>query len=164
MSTSPESARPTVHREPRTPAQLWCLLGGLTLVAVGLIGFAVNSSFDTGSGMRGSDLIIFEVNGWHDLVHLLSGLLLLAGAGHRRRAKLVSLAFGTAYLVVAIVGIANGDVFSLFHADAADNALHVALAVVSLLAGIVSRGHYDAERSLSPRLRAHAGQRHPAKL
>jgi hypothetical protein len=163
MSISPESPRAAVHREPRTPAQIWCLLGGLTLLLVGIIGFAVNSSFDT-DHLRGDDLIIFMVNGWHNLVHVASGLLLLMGAGRRKPAKLVALLFGTAYAVVAVYGLVDGnDVFGLFPVDAADNVLHIVLAVVSLLAGLVSRSHYDSELAMASRLHAHAGARRPAK-
>jgi hypothetical protein len=142
-------------REPRTPAQWWCLLGGWTLLLVGLIGFAVDSSFHHGSNVMGHDLIVFEVNGWHNLVHIASGLLLLAGAGTRRRAKLVALLFGTAYGVVAVAGLVNGrEVFQLIPVDAADNALHVVLSVLSLLVGLVSRSRYDWQLATSYRLRA----------
>jgi hypothetical protein len=40
---------------------------GATLVFVGLLGFIAESAFDTGSGVDGENLIIFEVNGWHNL-------------------------------------------------------------------------------------------------
>jgi uncharacterized protein DUF4383 len=163
MDTRPEPPRATVHREPRTPAQLWCLLGGLTLLAVGIVGFAVNGSFDTGHHVQGDDLLVFEVNGWHNLVHIASGLLLLIGAGHRKRAKLVALAFGGAYLLVAVYGIVDGDeVFGLIPVDPADNVLHVVLALVSLLAGLVSRGRYDRDLALAARLGAHPPKQRPA--
>src|SRR5918911_1856896 len=120
MSAPSASARPS---DPPTVAQRFCLWGGLTLVAVGLVGFAVNGSFDPD---KGSDLIVFMVNGWHDLVHLLSGLLLLAGVGHRRRAEGAALLFGVAYGVVTVWGLAGDQpVLGLFHTDGADNALHV---------------------------------------
>ena len=60
--------------ESRTPAQLYSLLFGITLLAVGILGFIANSSFGSGSNVQGSDFIIFEVNGWHNLVHIASGL------------------------------------------------------------------------------------------
>ena len=67
----------------RTPAQLYALLFGITLLAVGILGFIADSSFDTGSNVQGSDFIIFEVNGWHNLVHIASGI---AGIALSRRA------------------------------------------------------------------------------
>ena len=148
---------PAVRREPPTLAQLWCRLGGLTLLVAGLVGFLVDGSFDTGHHVQGERLIVFEVNGWHNLVHLGSGLLLLAGAGHRKRAKRISLLFGMTYGLVAVYGLVDGDeVFHLFPVNPADNLLHVALALVSLLAGLASRGQYDAERAVATRLRARA--------
>lgn len=41
----------------RTPAQLYSLLFGAVLLAVGVVGFAVDASFDTGAGVQGDDLI-----------------------------------------------------------------------------------------------------------
>ena len=59
----------------KTPAQLYSLVFGAVLLLVGILGFIANSSFDTGSGVQGDNLIAFEVNGWHNLVHLASGAL-----------------------------------------------------------------------------------------
>ena len=154
MATGPT---PSLRREPPTLAQLWCRLGGLALLVMGLAGFFVDGSFDTGHDVQGERLIVFEVNGWHNLVHIASGLLLLAGAGHRRRAKLIALLFGMTYGLVAVYGLVDGDeVFGLFPVNPADNLLHIALTLVSLVAGIASRGQYDAERALATRLRARA--------
>ena len=36
----------------RTPAQLYSLLFGITLLAVGILGFVVDASFDTGATCR----------------------------------------------------------------------------------------------------------------
>src|SRR5688500_16772128 len=93
----------------RTPAQLYALLFGIVLLAVGIIGFFVNSSFDTGSNVQGDDLIVFEVNGWHNLVHIASGLVGIALARTNATARLFALGFGAVYLVVTIWGFATGD-------------------------------------------------------
>ena len=69
----------------RTPAQWYCLLAGLSLLLAGILGFIVDSNFDTGNGINGGKLLsIFEVNGIHNLVHVASGLLLLAASPKRR--------------------------------------------------------------------------------
>jgi hypothetical protein len=70
----------------RTPAQWYCLLAGLALLLAGVLGFVVDSTFDTGSGIDGDKLVVFEVNGIHNLVHIASGLLLLAASPKRARA------------------------------------------------------------------------------
>ena len=59
--------------------------------------------------MQGSDLIIFEVNGWHNLVHIASGLLGIALARRNDTARLFALGFGAVYLLVTIYGFADGN-------------------------------------------------------
>jgi Domain of unknown function (DUF4383) len=124
----------------RTPAQLYSLLFGIVLLAVGILGFIADSSFGTGSDVEGSDFIIFEVNGWHNIVHILSGLLGLALARRRDTARAYALGFGAVYLVVTIWGFITGDqVLWLIPVDAADNVLHLLIAAAGLAAGLASR-------------------------
>jgi hypothetical protein len=124
----------------RTPAQLYALLFGIVLLAVGILGFIADSSFGTGSNVDGSDFIIFEVNGWHNIVHILSGLLGLALARRRDTARAYALGFGATYLVVTIWGFITGDqVLWLLPVDAADNVLHLLIAATGIAAGLASR-------------------------
>ena len=124
----------------RTPAQLYALLFGIVLLAIGILGFIADSSFGTGSDVDGSDFIVFEVNGWHNIVHILSGLLGLALARRRDTARAYALGFGAVYLVVTIWGFVTGDqVLWLIPVDAADNVLHLLIAVAGLGAGLASR-------------------------
>jgi Domain of unknown function (DUF4383) len=123
----------------RTPAQLYSLLFGIVLLAVGILGFIADSSFDTGSNVEGSDFIIFEVNGWHNIVHILSGLLGLALSRRRDTARAYALGFGAVYLVVTIWGFITGDqVLWLIPVDTADNVLHLLIAATGLAAGLSS--------------------------
>ena len=116
----------------RHPAQVFCLAVGLLLVALGLLGFVASTAFGTGEP-QGGHMLVFEVNGWHNLVHLASGLLLLAGAGDWRRARLVTFAFGVVYGLVTIIGLIDGnDVLGLIPVDVADNLLHAALTIGAL--------------------------------
>ena len=131
----------------RTPAQVYSLVFGATLLLVGIIGFFVNSSFDTGSGIEGDKLILVEVNGWHNVVHLLSGLVLLAAFRRRGPAKAVAIAFGVVYGIVAIIGLVDGnDVLGIIPINAPDSVLHIALAVLGIVAGLASRGTDDDVR------------------
>ena len=124
----------------RTPAQLYALLFGIVLLAIGILGFIADSSFGTGSDVEGSDFIIIEVNGWHIIVHILSGLLGLALARRRDTARAYALGFGAVYLVVTIWGFITGDqVLWLIPVDAADNVLHLLIAVAGQAAGLASR-------------------------
>ena len=126
-------------RGAKTPAQLFAYLVGAVLVLVGLLGFVVDSGFDTGNGIDGDKLIVFEVNGIHNLVHLASGLLLLAIAPKRATARYGVIAFGVVYAVVTLIGLVDGeDVLGLIPINAADNVLHIALTLAALLAGFAS--------------------------
>ena len=128
------------HRDRgRTPAQWYCLLAGAALLLAGIVGFFVDSGFDTGSGIDGDSLLGFEINGFHNLVHLASGLLLLACSAKRRPAKTVALLFGVVYGVVTLIGLIDGEtVLGLIPVNTADNILHVALALTGILAAIAS--------------------------
>jgi hypothetical protein len=137
MEASAQRRRELARDEGRSPAQVFCLVVGATLVIVGIVGFFAETSFDTGSGVQGSDLIVFEVNGWHNLVHLASGLFLLALMGRRDTARTGALAFGTIYLVVTVIGLVDGeDVIGLLPVNPADNVLHILLTVAAFAAAL----------------------------
>jgi hypothetical protein len=121
----------------RSPARLFCLVVGATLVLVGVLGFIAESAFDTGSGVQGEDFIVLEVNGWHNVVHLLSGLFLLAFMGRHDTARIAALSFGAIYAVVTVIGLIDGeDVIGLFPVNAADNVLHIVLTLAAFAAGL----------------------------
>lgn len=124
----------------RTPAQVYALVFGITLLVAGIAGFFADSSFgDLGSGVEGDELIVFEVNGWHNLVHIASGLLGLALARTPASARAYALGFGAVYLAVTVWGMIDGnDVLGLLPVNAADNVLHIAIAATGILAGLLS--------------------------
>jgi Domain of unknown function (DUF4383) len=143
MEASTRSPRDPAYTEPgRSPAQVFCLVVGATLVLVGLLGFLVEPTFDVSSGgdpgaLDGENLIIFEVNGWHNVVHILSGVFLLALMGRHRTARLAALSFGAIYGVVTVIGLIDGkDVLGLFPVNPADNVLHILLTVAAFAAGL----------------------------
>jgi hypothetical protein len=124
----------------RTPAQWYCLLAGLVLIVAGVVGFFVDASFDTGNDVQGGSLLGFEVNGIHNVVHVASGALLLFASPNRSTAKAVAIAFGATYGLVAVIGLIDrNDVLGIIPINSADNVLHVGLALVGLVCGLVSR-------------------------
>jgi hypothetical protein len=141
-SARPRNAASHPRGRTRSPAQIFCLVIGATLVLVGLLGFIVEPKFDTSTGgdpggLDGEKLILFEVNGWHNVVHLASGLFLLALMGRHASARLAALSFGAIYGVVTVIGLVDGhDVLGLFPVNPADNVLHIVLTVAAFAAGL----------------------------
>jgi hypothetical protein len=124
-----------------TPAQIYSLVFGATLLLVGILGFVVDSSFDAGSNVQGSNLIAFEVNGWHNLVHIASGALGLLLASAYDGARRYALGFGATYLMIALLGFMAGDgdeLFNLIPVNSEDNVFHVLVGVAGLAAGLAT--------------------------
>jgi hypothetical protein len=144
MASSTRSTPASADRRTgeRSPAQWFCIVVGATLVLVGLLGFLAEAKFDTSAGgdggaLDGENLIIFEVNGWHNVVHIASGLFLLALSGRHATARTAALAFGAIYGVVTIIGLVDGkDVLGLFPVNPADNILHILLTAAALAAAL----------------------------
>jgi hypothetical protein len=124
--------------ETSSPARLYATVAGAVLTIAGIIGFFYSSSF--GSPGTVDDMLgIFTVNGWHNVVHLATGLLGLAAAGYA--ARTYALAIGLFYLVVAVWGfvIGSGDaILSIVPVNSADNVLHLILGLAGLAAGAAS--------------------------
>ena len=132
------------REEGRSLAQWFCLIVGLTLIVAGILGFFVEPKFDTATGgdpgpLDGEKLLLFEVNGWHNVVHLASGLFLLAFAMRHAAARTAALAFGVIYGIVTVIGLADGvDVLGLLPVNPADNVLHILVNAAGFAAGLLS--------------------------
>jgi Domain of unknown function (DUF4383) len=118
--------------EGKTPAQLYALLVGGTLVAAGIIGFFYSTAFGE-PGEVDAVLGILDVNGWHNVVHIATGALgLLAW---RYAARTYALGLGLVYVAVAIWGFIIGDgesILSIVPVNTEDNVLHLVLGVAGL--------------------------------
>jgi hypothetical protein len=118
----------------RTPAQLYALVVGGTLVAAGILGFFYSTSFGDPGDVDGV-LGILDVNGWHNLVHIATGALGLVSLGYG--ARTYALGLGVVYLVVAIWGFIIGDgesILGIIPVNTEDNVLHLLFAVGGLAA------------------------------
>ena len=136
--------------EEASPARLYCLLVGAVLVIAGIIGFFYEASFASGDSIREDDVFgILAVNGWHNLVHIAVGALLLVFAGSAARAA--ALLVGVLYIVLCILGfIATGNggigfiaehdtLIKLVPVNNEDNVLHLVLGVTGVLAAFATR-------------------------
>ncbi len=136
------------------PARLYTTVIGATLLIVGVLGFIANSTFSTNEAQH-SNFIIFAVNGWHNVVHIASGLVGLALLRRPGGPRLFALGFGAVYLVVTIWGFAIGSghsILSILPVNTADNILHLVIALAGLGAGLAPHAGEDVSG------RAAAGQ------
>lgn len=149
-SRSEERARRAGVKEGagRTLAQTSCLVGGLALVAFGILGFFFGGSgFGAGSNVQGQDFIVFEVNGWHNIVHIVTGGFLLLTAPTPKLAVTGLLIFGLLYAGMTVWGFIDGnDVANIVPVNTADNWLHLALAGLALLIAVLSGGLLSSAR------------------
>ncbi|HEX2298682.1 MAG TPA: DUF4383 domain-containing protein [Pseudonocardiaceae bacterium] len=124
----------------RTLAQVSSFVGGIALIALGVLGFFFGGAgFGIGDNVSGQDLVVFEVNGWHNIVHLATGGFLVLMAATAGSAVAGLLVFGLVYLAVTILGFLDGtDVLNVMPVNLADNVLHAVLAGLALLIALVS--------------------------
>ena len=138
----------------KTPAQLYALLVGATLVVAGIIGFFYSSDF--GSPGETDDVFgILTVNGWHNVVHLVTGALGLLALGYAARAYAGGL--GVVYLVVAIWGFIIGDgdsILGFIPVNTEDNVLHLLLGLAGLAAYAATKPEPAAGRAATARTAA----------
>ena len=136
--------------EESSPARIYCLLVGAVLVVAGIIGFFYEASFATGDSIKADKVFgVLGVNGWHNLVHLAIGALLLVAAGTAARAG--AMFVGILYIVLCVLGfiatgnggidfVAENDVLiDLVPVNNEDNVLHLILGVTGVLAALASR-------------------------
>lgn len=116
-----------------TPNRILAFVLGIVLTIVGILGFFVTSSMSVGN------LMGFDVDVVHNLVHLLSGIVGLVAVftGWSRRFNQI---FGIVYLLVALAGLIpalyfSGRLLGLMHVNAADNVLHWVIALAAIIVG-----------------------------
>jgi hypothetical protein len=125
----------------KTLAQVYVMALGAVLVLVGIVGFLVEPSFGVGDSAERGTLILFDINGWHNVVHLLSGIVGLAMVGSAAKARLFAIGYGVVYVLVTILGFAVGDgglQLTLIPINTADNLLHLAIALTGNAVGLAS--------------------------
>jgi hypothetical protein len=136
--------------EASSPARLYCLLVGGVLVIAGITGFFYEASFATGDSIKDEEVFgVLAVNGWHNLVHIaIGGLLLVAAGGAARGAALF---VGVLYVALCVLGFIatggdgiafvaeNGVLLDLVPVNDEDNVLHLILGLTGILAGLATR-------------------------
>jgi hypothetical protein len=118
----------------RTPAQLYALAAGGTLLIVGIVGFFYSADFGSPGGVDDA-LGLFRVNGWHNALHVAIGAAGLLALGYGARAY--AGAVGAILALVAIWGFAlggHGSILGFLPVNGADDVLHAVLGATGLAA------------------------------
>ena len=122
----------------RTPAQIYALVIGAVLVVAGIIGFFYSSAFGSPGKVDGV-LGILDVNGWHNVVHIVTGGLGLLALGYAARVYAGGL--GVVYIVVAIWGFVIGNhenILGFIPVNTEDNVLHLLIGLSGIGAGLAT--------------------------
>ncbi len=98
---------------------------GIIFIILGIVGFFIQ--FDN----------FFSLTVTHDIVHLVSGIILLAASGSEATAALWSKIVGIIYAVVFIIGLFTNHIAGI-NLLPADDVLHLIIVAVLLYAGFRS--------------------------
>jgi hypothetical protein len=143
MTTSIDNQEPS-------PAKLFATSVGALLVVGGIAGFFYSASFGA-PGKVDDALGLFDVNGWHNVFHLLTGGigLLVAGFAARRYALLT----GLLYLAIATWGFVLGgseSILGFFPVDGGDDLLHLAIGLLGVGAALGTQRQGDRSSASRP--------------
>jgi hypothetical protein len=129
--------------ERTTPAVLYAGVVGAVLTITGIVGFFYNADFTSNESVRDAVFGILDVNGWHNIVHILTGVLgLLAYGAGVQAARSYALWLGIVYLIVAAWGfvVGSGDsILGIVPVNTEDNIFHLLLGVGGILAARATR-------------------------
>jgi hypothetical protein len=139
------------------PAQIFALIVGVVYLAIGVLGFAATGT--AGFVDDGTDKVIgFDLNGFHNVVHIGVGLFLLAVS--RLRDPVITqgvlIGGGLVYIVAAFLGFTNNaQILSIDDSVAPDNFLHLFSGLAALIVGLASAAGTEPrpiDASIEPRV------------
>ncbi|MGI9194163.1 MAG: DUF4383 domain-containing protein [Actinomycetota bacterium] len=123
---------------------------GAVYALIGVVGFAITQ--DVGFfATQGRDLIVFEVNPLHNIIHIAVGALFIGGAAAGAMwSKRVNGLIGGVYMTVGIAGLfLVGTAANILALNHPDNALHFATALLA-----IAVASYKETSTVSPRMTA----------
>jgi Domain of unknown function (DUF4383) len=122
----------------RTVPEILGLAFGAIYLLVGIVGFFITGFSDFFAHDTGKTLLIFEINGMHNVVHIVVGVAGLALsrtlAGARTYGWVLAVGYGAAFIYGLIAINKTWDFLSL---NWADNILHLATALVGLVIALM---------------------------
>ena len=120
---------------------------GAIYVLVGIAGFFVSDTF---AAAEDDQLLGFQVNHLHNIVHLLIGVALLAASRRHATARSANLAIGAVYLLLGVLGpvITGTEDRNVIALNTADNWLHVVSGVLLLAVALLAdKSVHDRDRT-----------------
>jgi hypothetical protein len=122
----------------KTVPEILGLAFGAIYLLVGIVGFFVTGFDDFFAHDTGETLLGFEINGMHNVVHILIGVagLVLSRtlAGARTYGWLLAVGYGAAFIYGLLAINKDWDFLSI---NAADNVLHILTALVGLVIALL---------------------------
>lgn len=123
----------------KTPARLWWLVLGWTLLAIAILGLipqVVSALHD----------LTFHLEGGENVLHWVLGAATLTVAYFLKDEALLStlsIWYGVIYIAVGILGFFIGDDLAIWHVAFADNVLHLIIGTATIGFGVASRDRLD---------------------
>jgi hypothetical protein len=122
-----------------SPAVMYARVFGVVLTIVGILGLLVTTDQDSVDQLLG-----FDVNLTHNLVHLATGVLgLIAGFAALVWARTYAIVLGVVYAALGVWGLIAGDGFDPFgvfgNINPADHVLHLVIGALGIGAWFVTR-------------------------
>ena len=114
---------------------------GAVLALAGIVGFFYSSDFGSPGDVK-AVFGVLDVNGWHDLLHILTGALGLIAFGTDSPAVLqYALALGAFYLALAVWGLvagSGGSILGIVPVNTGDNLFHAAVGIGGLATALAT--------------------------
>jgi hypothetical protein len=123
------------------PARLYGLVLGVLLCLLSVAGFFYDASFDTGDRLSSDYLAgTLLINGWRNVLYLVSGLAALAFAA--RAPRLTAAVLGGFYLLFGIWGLLEtergiGSILDVLPLGGRDNAFHLVVGALGIGAALI---------------------------
>jgi hypothetical protein len=135
-------------RRGKTIPEILGLAFGAIYLLVGIVGFFITGFDDFFAHNTNETLLGFEINGMHNVVHILIGIagLVLSRtlAGARTYGWLLAVGYGAAFIYGLLAINKEWDFLSI---NAADNVLHILTALVGLVIALLPvRNAVDSRR------------------
>jgi Domain of unknown function (DUF4383) len=132
----------------KTVPEILALAFGAVYLLVGIVGFFITGFDDFFAHDTNETLLGFEINGMHNVVHIVIGVAgLVLGrtlAGARTYGWLLAVGYGAAFIYGLIAMDKEWDFLSI---NMADNVLHIATALVGLVIALMPvRNAVDSRR------------------